>query len=77
MNDAVVQDVHYGAKSRDDSDKPKFTDDDFGELINPNIVQSPPQVTVLTNKKAIQCKGNSSPANRSQMGQELIPSKQI
>ena len=51
MNDAVVQDVHYGAKFRDDSDKPKFTDDDFGELINPNIVQSPPQVTVLTNKK--------------------------
>ena len=49
MNDAVVQDVHYGAKSRADSNKPKFTDDDFGELINPNIVQSPPQVTVLTN----------------------------
>ena len=44
MNDSVVQDVHYGAKSRAESREPKFTDEDFGELINPNIVQSPPQV---------------------------------
>ena len=50
MNDAVVQDVHYGAKSRTESNKPKFTDDDFGELINPNIVQSPPQVKDNFNK---------------------------
>ena len=44
MNDAVVQDVHYGAKSNVESDTPNFTDEDFGTLINPNIVQSAPQV---------------------------------
>lgn len=46
MNDAVIQDVHFGTKPRA-ADPPTFTDQDFGELVNPNIVQEPPKVITL------------------------------
>ena len=44
VNDAVVQEVHFGAKSETQPDPAAFTSEDFCDLINPNIVQSAPQV---------------------------------
>ena len=44
-DDDVVQAVHFGKnKGREDTNRPAFTDEDFVDLINPNIVQQPPQV---------------------------------
>ena len=44
MNDSVVQEVHYGAKSQNTQDPPNFTEEEFSALVNPNILQDAPLV---------------------------------
>ncbi len=44
VKDSVIQQVHYGAKSKAHSQEANFNDEDFGYLVNPTLTRPPPQV---------------------------------
>ena len=44
INDSVIRAVHFGEKAKPNG--PLFTDKDFGDLVNPNIVQEAPKVCI-------------------------------
>lgn len=45
VNDAVVQEVHYGKHAGCNGEGASFTEEDFGALVNPSISVEPPQVS--------------------------------